>query len=75
MNTIKAGDLIRVTFEKSKGGDTGVGYVYHSVDGDPTSELLVDLSWSTGGSTECAEVSSLGEENGSTIEAVTLTKL
>jgi hypothetical protein len=72
-NVIKAGDLVRVTTEE---GDIGVGFAYEAVDGVPDSGLLIDLSWSYGGSSECISIDKLSEVGESLVtEKVMLAKL
>jgi hypothetical protein len=57
--TIKAGDLLKVT---TSDGEVGVGFAYHSVEGIPDSDLLIDISWRTGGSTECVDLNEVEME-------------
>lgn len=64
---IEKGDLIKVNmkFENL----IGVGFVYS--EPEESNHLIVDLSWQTGGSTECMEISELLENPHTEIEVIT----
>ena len=65
---IKKGDLIKVNmkFENL----IGVGFVYS--EPEESNNLIVDLSWQSGGSTECMEISELLETPQIEIEVISI---